>query len=121
MIPAPSSQSAAFIVGFGNIGRQVATLWQARSGKVAALVRTSRNMAGCQAIYANLDYPDTLQNLPSAGAILFHFAPPFPADSADTRTAHLLKALEKALPQRIIYFSTSSVYGDCQGVWVDET
>lgn len=121
MTSAPSSQDSAFIVGFGNIGRRVAALWQARSGKIAALVRTSRNMAGCQAIYANLDYPETLRDLPSAGAILFHFAPPFPAGSADTRTTHLLRALEGDLPQRIVYFSTSGVYGDCQGAWIDET
>jgi nucleoside-diphosphate-sugar epimerase len=110
----------AFIVGFGDMGRRVAALWQAHGGEVTALIRTSRPMLGCRAISGDLDYPETLHNLPS-GAILFHFAPPPPTGSIDTRTAHLLKALEEAPPRRIVYFSTSGVYGDCQGAWIDES
>ena len=40
----------------------------------------------------------------------------------DTRTRHLLAALSQGrLPQRLIYISTSGVYGDCKGEIVDET
>ncbi|HES77195.1 MAG TPA: NAD-dependent epimerase/dehydratase family protein, partial [bacterium] len=35
-------------------------------------------------------------------------------------TAHLLSALDSAPPRRIVYISTSGVYGDCDGAWVDE-
>jgi nucleoside-diphosphate-sugar epimerase len=43
--------------------------------------------------------------------------------SRDARTAHLIAALAKAksLPQHFVYISTSGVYGDCHGAWVDET
>lgn len=53
--------------------------------------------------------------------VLFHFAPPTPSGQADIRTAHLLAALESRPPRRIVYISTSGVYGDCGGSWVDET
>lgn len=115
------SQISAFIVGFGDMGRRVATLWQTCEGEVAALVRTSRDMAGCCAISGDLDYPETIRGLPCAGAILFHFVPPPSFGFADTRTAHLLKALEEVPPRRIVYFSTSGVYGDCKGAWIDES
>jgi nucleoside-diphosphate-sugar epimerase len=119
MTSTPSSRISAFIVGFGDMGRRVAALWQTCGGEVAALVRTSRDMAGCCAISGDLDHPTTIRGLPSR-AILFHFVPPPSSGFADTRTAHLLKALEKVPPQRIIYFSTSGVYGDCKGAWIDE-
>jgi nucleoside-diphosphate-sugar epimerase len=32
-----------------------------------------------------------------------------------------LAALTGALPRRVVYFSTSGVYGDCAGGWVDES
>ena len=44
--------------------------------------------------------------------------------ATDTRTANLLGALSKRrriLPARIVYVSTSGVYGDCGGALVDES
>jgi nucleoside-diphosphate-sugar epimerase len=36
--------------------------------------------------------------------------------------ANVLAALERdGLPARIVYISTSAVYGDCDGAWIDET
>ena len=50
-------------------------------------------------------------------------APPPGAGESDTRTANLLAALEKGriLPARVVYVSTSGVYGDCAGARVDES
>jgi nucleoside-diphosphate-sugar epimerase len=115
------SRIPIFIVGFGDIGRRVAALWQTYGGEVAALIRTSRDIGGCRAVSGDLDHSRTLRDLPSAGALLFHFAPPPLSGSVDTRTTHLLKALEEAPPRRIVYLSTSGVYGDCKGAWIDES
>ncbi len=137
----------ALIVGYGDIGRRVAGLWHDKGGYVAALVRSARDMGGAIPILGDLDSPASLANLtkelhaPSfrhkpesspprrdafAGGswqppILFHFAPPAPTGQTDTRTAHLLAALEAQPPRRIVYISTSGVYGDSKGAWVDET
>ena len=69
----------------------------------------------------DLDLPETLK-LEGADALL-HCAPPPASGDTDTRTANLLAALASAsiLPGRIVYVSTSGVYGDCGGERVDES
>ncbi|ADE13359.1 NAD-dependent epimerase/dehydratase [Nitrosococcus halophilus Nc 4] len=114
------SRISAFIVGFGDIGRRVAALWQAEGGEVATLVRTPCDLAGYHAIPGDLDHPETLHDIPRNRPLLFHFAPPPLSGTSDTRTAHLLEALEEVPPRRIVYISTSGVYGDCRGAWVNE-
>lgn len=76
---------------------------------------------GSRATGFDLDRPETLAGL-EADAVL-HCAPPPPTGETDPRTAHLLAALEKAriLPSRMVYVSTSGVYGDCAGAVVDES
>jgi nucleoside-diphosphate-sugar epimerase len=117
----PDGVAPAFIVGYGDIGRRVAALWHEKGGPVAALVRSRRDPGPTRPAQGDLDDPQTLLRLPTHGAILFHFAPPSPAGQADHRTTHLLAALEPCPPRRIVYISTSGVYGDCGGAWVDET
>lgn len=99
------------IAGFGDIARRAAPRLE-RGFEVARLSRAY----GC-----DLDRPDTL-NIEGAQALL-HCAPPPDAGETDTRTANLLAALEKAriLPARVVYVSTSGVYGDCHGERVDES
>ncbi len=72
---------------------------------------------------ADLDRPETLARLAGLAQDVVHLAPPPPSGSRDTRTANLIRALARggSLPQRLVYISTSGVYGDCGGVMVDET
>ncbi|MER2513496.1 MAG: SDR family oxidoreductase [Nitrosomonas ureae] len=79
-------------------------------------------------IYGNLDCPKSLKKLAGIAHLVLHLAPPPNHGKRDTRTLHLLSALTKKkktnpaiLPQRLIYISTSGVYGDCQGDLIDET
>jgi nucleoside-diphosphate-sugar epimerase len=99
------------IAGFGDIARRAL----ARLERRFEVTRASR---GCG---FDLDRPETLQ-LERADALL-HCAPPPGQGETDTRTANLLAALEKRriLPARIVYVSTSGVYGDCGGARVDES
>ena len=98
------------IAGFGDIARRAAPQLERRF-QLAPLARADG---------FDLDRPDSLL-LPPA-QVLLHCAPPPDHGAADTRTAHLLAALEKGriLPARIVYVSTSGVYGDCAGARVDE-
>lgn len=99
------------LAGYGDIARRAAPRLETRF----ALVPLSRRH-GC-----DLDRPETLAALPAAHAVL-HCAPPPSAGVADSRTTHLLSALAKGriLPARLVYVSTSGVYGDCGGARVDE-
>src|SRR4051812_50166922 len=98
------------IAGFGDIARRAAPRL-ARYFQLAPLLRADG---------FDLDRPETL-SLASAQALL-HCAPPPDHGAADTRTANLLAALEKGriLPARIVYVSTSGVYGDCARARGDE-
>jgi nucleoside-diphosphate-sugar epimerase len=98
------------IAGFGDIARRAAPGLERRF----ALQRLSR------ALGFDLDRPETLA-LEAADAVL-HCAPPPGEGETDSRTANLLAALDKAriLPARMVYVSTSGVYGDCAGARVDE-
>jgi nucleoside-diphosphate-sugar epimerase len=98
------------IVGFGDIARRAAPLL----GRRFTLAPLSRKNG------FDLDQPATL-DVPQADAVL-HLAPPPRSGDEDARTANLLAALEKCgiLPARVVYVSTSGVYGDCGGARVDE-
>lgn len=71
----------------------------------------------------DLDRPETLAVLGGWADAVLHCAPPPGSGEADQRTAHLLDALEAGgiLPSRLVYISTSGVYGNCDGALVDES
>jgi nucleoside-diphosphate-sugar epimerase len=87
--------------------------------------------AGIIPFPADLDKPASLHRLHGLAHTVLHFAPPpasSPTEAArvaeliDTRTRNLLAALSQGrLPHRLIYISTSGVYGDCAGAAVNET
>jgi nucleoside-diphosphate-sugar epimerase len=52
--------------------------------------------------------------------LVLHLAPPGESGDRDLRTANLIAALSLRPPVRLVYISTSGVYGDCGGAWVDE-
>ncbi len=92
--------------------------------RVAALTHTRERVpalrtAGAAAIVADLDDPRSLHRLASLARIVVHLAPPPTQGTIDTRTRALLPLLHGV--QTLIYVSTSGVYGDCAGAWVDET
>jgi nucleoside-diphosphate-sugar epimerase len=113
------------IAGMGDIGRRLAALHPelrilgvARSPESAALVRE----AGATPVAADLDSRMSLARLAGLSSWVLHLAPP-PGDSeGDPRTRHLLAALARrgSLPRRLVYISTSGVYGNCNGERVFE-
>ena len=79
--------------------------------------------AGIVPIAGDLDQVRTLTRLRLSPYAVLHCAPPPAAGEDDTRTRNLIAALASArsLPCRLVYISTSGVYGDCAGAEVDET
>ena len=51
---------------------------------------------------------------------MLHLAPPGEHGERDQRSANLIAALSARPPQRMVYISTSGIYGDCRGAWVEE-
>jgi nucleoside-diphosphate-sugar epimerase len=114
------------IAGCGDIGLRVLRLVKDRWRVIALTSSPARcaelRAAGAVPLVGNLDDPMTLARLGGLADALLHLAPP-PADGPeDPRTARLLQALaRKGRVRRIVYASTSGVYGDCGGARFDET
>ncbi len=113
------------IIGCGYLGRRLAARLSEGGASVSGLVRSRETAArlaalGIAPLRADLDRP--LPPLPTRGTSLFYLAPPPREGREEPRLARLLAALEQGgQPRRILYLSTTGVYGDCGGEWVDET
>ena len=114
------------IVGCGDVGLRVAKLladrWRLLALAPQPARRNALRRAGVQPLVGDLDAPATLQRLAGLADAVLHLAPPPAAGAGDPRTAHLLQALaQQGRVRRIVYVSTTGVYGDCGGARFDET
>lgn len=113
------------IVGCGYVGRRLAVRLHEQGDPVTGLVRTHESAgqlraAGIEAVQADLDEP--LPALPTGGSRVFYLAPPPSRGDRDPRLGRFLEACAgDRRPGRILYVSTTGVYGDCRGEWVDES
>ena len=114
------------LIGCGDVALRTADLLRPRA-RLYGLTRrpedaTKLRQHGIVPIVGDLDQLSTLQRLRPAPFAVLHFAPP-PSDGRDDpRTRKLVAALARArsIPRRLVYISTSGVYGDCAGAHVDE-
>ena len=114
------------MVGCGDIALRVAQLLRMRYHLLGLVRSTARfdelRAAGITPVLGDLDDAGSLCRLAGLAHVMLHFAPPPNAGARDTRTQNLIAALSRGtLPKRLIYISTSSVYGDCAGALVSET
>ncbi len=119
-------KSSLLIIGCGDVGLRVV---RALGGRLRVFALTS-SPARCDALRAvgvvpvvgNLDDPATLGRLAGLADAVLYLAPPPTAGHTDPRLRALLASLSRrALPSRVVYASTTGVYGDCRGEWVTET
>jgi nucleoside-diphosphate-sugar epimerase len=114
------------IVGTGDIGVRIARLVLANGSKVSGLVRSAESAERLRAcniepVEGNLDDVASLANLPTAGKLVFFLAPPPGGGPFDSRMRNFCQAVGALnAPAKVIYMSTSGVYGDCGGEWVTE-
>ncbi|MBK1731169.1 SDR family oxidoreductase [Thiococcus pfennigii] len=117
---------AVLILGCGYLGRRLARHYLDRGTAVLGVVaseasRRALSDEGIPALAIDLA-ADDLGRLPLAGRSLFHLAPP-PGQGVEDRVTRRLVAAcaRQGHPRRLVYISTTGVYGDCGGAWVDET
>ena len=121
-----SKRPTLLIVGCGDVGMRVLRLLRGRWRLIALTSSPARveslRAAGAVPLLGNLDDPATLARLAGLTDAVLHLAPPQGMGHTDVRTRHLLQALARQRRvRRIVYGSTSGVYGDCAGARFDET
>ena len=111
------------IVGCGDVGMRLLPLLAGRFRIFALTSQPERcaelRAAGAVPVVADLDQPASLARLRSLAPWVLHLAPPQPDGDQDRRTRRLVAALGDV--SRIVYVSTSGVYGDCGGALVKES
>jgi nucleoside-diphosphate-sugar epimerase len=115
------------IIGCGDVALRAAPLLR-KKFHLFGLTRNAANFPllrrhGIIPVLGDLDIPASLLRLGGLAQNILHTAPPPNTNLRDTRTRHLICALNKSiiLPQRVVYISTTGVYGDCAGANIDET
>ncbi|MEX5748234.1 SDR family oxidoreductase [Massilia sp. X63] len=121
--PSAFHRPRLLIVGCGDVGMRLLPLLAGRFRVFALTSRRERcaelRAAGAVPLVADLDLPASLQRLRGLADWVVHLAPPQPEGALDRRTRHLAAALGSV--KRLVYVSTSGVYGDCGGVLVRES
>ena len=111
------------ILGCGDVGMRLLPLLRARFRVFAVTSQPARcaqlRAAGAVPIVANLDDRASLQRLAGLAHTVVHLAPPLSSGLLDRRTRNLAAILPEHA--RLVYVSTSGVYGDCGGATVAET
>lgn len=124
-LPARFRRARVLIVGCGDVGQRVAR--RLPHVQVSALLRdagqaTALRARGIRPLAGDLDDAASLRRLAGMATHVIHLAPPPGEGDGDPRTQALLRALaRRGVPAALVYGSTSGVYGDCGGDWIDET
>lgn len=125
-LPFNFKRQRLLIVGCGDVGKR---LLAQLPKNIKAIVLSSSvssqpelRQYPVHIIHGNLDQKSSLKRLANLASKIVHLAPPSATSLIDHRTQNLIRTLRLAAnTQKIIYGSTSGVYGDCAGQWIDET
>jgi nucleoside-diphosphate-sugar epimerase len=117
------------IIGCGYIGKRLAVQLQARDLSVHGYVSGEDSRADCEKLDIPCDIIDLdnvglgspLPEIDLGGRNIIYLAPPPRSGQTDTRMTNFLQAIDRHKPERFVLISTTGVYGDCKGDWIDES
>jgi nucleoside-diphosphate-sugar epimerase len=117
------------IIGYGDVAQRFTALLRTMPARAlvrwCALVRKAENAPqvvrdGGRPIVGDLDQFRSLARLVGVADVVLYLAPPTAPGATDPRLTRALAAL-RGRARRIVYVSTTGVYGDCGGAEIDET
>jgi len=118
------------IMGCGDVGRRLIRLLIEQghdAQSILAYVRSEQTRLCCSELLVSsalIDLDEPLLDISSAidGADLYYFIPPQTNGISDLRSRVLQQGLSNLeyWPRKMVLISTTGVYGDCDGEWVDE-
>jgi nucleoside-diphosphate-sugar epimerase len=117
------------IIGCGYLGERLGSLLRHRGERVFGTVRSQARAAeiegrGIEPVIADVLGPDSLRTLPPADRVFYCVG--FDAAARRTRRAVYVDGLRNVLERlpssvkRLVYASSTGVYGQTAGEWVDE-
>ncbi len=117
------------LAGCGDVGLRVAQLLRARGAEVWGLRRGGVVEPGTDLhwVHADLGDPASLRGLPRGLTQLVYLPAPGGGDADAYRALfpgglrNLLGALDQSALRRVLLVTSSAVYGDHAGAWVDES
>jgi nucleoside-diphosphate-sugar epimerase len=118
------------IIGCGYLGSVLAKLWKERGYHVTATTRSPTRLDSlsrvCQkgVILRGTDVESLAELMPTQDLVLVTIGADDASDyeNAYLKTARAIRAVATELPPKhLIYTSSTAVYGDLHGLWVDET
>ncbi|NNJ25359.1 SDR family oxidoreductase [Alienimonas chondri] len=126
---APPSNQTRLVIGCGYLGRRVAAVWAEQGHRVVCLTRSPATAAefatrGWEAVIGDVTDPASLAALPTPDVVLHAVGYDRTAD--ETREEVAAQGAENVLNSpaggagRYVYISTTGVYGQSDGGWVDE-
>ncbi|QDV52340.1 SDR family oxidoreductase [Gimesia fumaroli] len=118
------------IIGCGYVGLPVAQKWLEQGHSVSALTRSEAHASefkqrGITPLMGDITQPDSLKGLPESETVLY--AVGFDRSAEKSRREIYVEGLNNVLTEikqrteKMIYLSSTSVYGQSTGEWVDET
>lgn len=119
-------KAAVLIAGCGYVGSRIGVREVTDGARVVATTRSRKRFdeltrLGLQPCAVELDGgPDRQLETAAHEALVYYLVPPPGSGEEDVRAQHFLASLGGARPRRIVLLSTTAVYGDCDGAWVDE-
>jgi len=113
------------IIGCGFLGGYLTRLLRDHQQSPVCVVQSQSSHAklvqdGFHAVIYDLDQVAKNVDFDLKNHTVYYLAPPSHSDEKDHRIDHFLTLCETDQPSKIVYISTSGVYGDCQGNWVTE-
>jgi nucleoside-diphosphate-sugar epimerase/uncharacterized iron-regulated protein len=122
-----ASRERVLIAGCGYVGTALGLALAAAGHEVFALRRRPEGVpAPLRPVAADLSRPESLRALPSGIDLVFYTAAAGGGGDDAYRIAyvdgvrHLLDALSARPPRRFLFTSSTSVYAQSEGEWVDE-
>ena len=134
VLPRRLRRPRLLIVGCGDVGQRIAGLlgsrWRVFGTARSKATADELRRLGIQPVTADLDHRRTLARAAGLAQWMLYLAPPPNTGAADPRLRHWLIAHGAAQAKRagttkpsprLVYMSTTGVYGDRAGGWVSET
>jgi len=125
-LPARFRRQRVLIIGCGDVGVRVAR--ELGPGvRLMALTSSADRLPALRALgvtplLGDLDQAKSIRRLAGLAQRVVHLAPPPGSGRGDPRSRGVLAVLRRRSPaQALVYGSTTGVYGDCHGEFVNET